>query len=262
MLHPTFHPLQVRLQPGANDDVNFFNLAVDSRGRQVIDHLVTADLAREMAQAPATTWQWQRWEFSVPDDLGCMEVVSRGGFRDWVKIQREPQGDANAAMALAALRPKQPRKARKPRDAGVVVRRARGRGRGRNPEDVELDLEEGSGDESSEAEPDSEDSAADVAVPKPKKLERSKIYAEDGAPAGDISFVYGFMDLSMCVQCAFHGCRAMVQMHRVPDIKKVERWLREGQHVNRVQHEEAYYPTTQIAPPKNRGRGRGRGSGG
>lgn len=240
---------------------------VDARGRHVVDHLITADLAREMAQAPAnTSWQWQQLDFSVPDDLACVDVVSRGDFRDWAKIEKQPHGDANAAKALAALRPKQPRKARRPRAAGVVRRaRGRGRGRGRGPEDVDLGLVEGASESESESEgsdQDSGDEAADPAVPQPKKLQRERIFTEDGVPAGDISYVYGFMAIQMCIHCEFHGCKSMVQTHRVPDVKLVQRWLRDGQNLTRAQHEEAYYPTTQIALPKNRGRGRGRGRGG
>lgn len=106
-----------------------------------------------------------------------------------------------------------------------------------------------------------DDEAADPVVPTPPKLSREKVHCADGVYAGDISYVFGFTATSMCVACRFHGCKFMVQIHRVPDVQLVRSWLEAGQHATKAVHEHSFNTMAQITPPqRGRGRGRGRGS--
>ena len=166
--------------PGLVADTYKLCMVKDVRNRDVFDHLCTADLAREMSQAPAdTTWRWQQISFAVPEDLGQIVVVARADFRDWAKVEKEAVGDANARQALLALRPKKPRQLRERRIAARPRGRGRGRGRCRGAIGIDpLVMEEAGSDESDESTEESEhesDEAADPAVPEPPKLSREKI---------------------------------------------------------------------------------------
>ena len=138
-----------------------------------------------------------------------------------------------------------------------------GRGGGR-PEDLSEEEEEESEDEAVKGKAGGQgdnDEAADPAVEKERRRKgptRDRVPGEDGTYAGDVSNVYGFSAMSVCVLCRLHGCRYMVQAHRMLEPKLLRVWLQAGQHCSQAVHQGSFWQTTQIAP-STQGRGSGRG---
>ena len=257
-------------------DVYAVKTNTNEHGRHSLDFLTTIDVAREMSEVcdgavSESVWLWQLLELSVPDNMmDCITVTARSEMRDWAKQEKESVGDKEAAKVLRALCCKTPRQARRPRGGAAGGRAQGGRGRGLargsaaedDSEEEEEELE--SEDEAVKGKAggqDHNDEAADPAVEKERKRKgptRDRVLCEDGAYAGDISSVYGFSAMSVCVLCRFHGCRYMVQSHRTPEPNLLRVWLQASQHCTQAVHQGSFWPTTQIVP-STKGRGSGRG---
>lgn len=87
----------------------------------------------------------------------------------------------------------------------------------------------------------------------------TEVITPDGRLAGRISMVFGSFNPNLCVACKWHGCKFMVQSHRVQKGATVEQWLIEGQFQTKAQHENSFFVRAGIVPPV-RGGGQSRGS--
>ena len=242
---------------------------------RVYSFLLARDLSMHMLQRARDHSEADKfvWHYFCAEIVEVVEEFSRftfevKEFQLWLPEPKSQETDPEVNALLKVINSKRDPKPPKKKYSKPTVGRGRGRrggrGRGGPPGDFVPDLGDAfvemPSDESMEdmqdmggGGPPAPDDTHDI---EPEKPSCYKYIGIDGKPLGTISIFPGTGDsISYSVSCKKHGCSKMVSGWRVPDISKLETWLRlaeTNKALSKEDHLKLFESTAELKPLRSK----------